>query len=181
MVHLCGLVYIPTLFFWVYNKYIIHWQIYMKTRSVLCVLCVYGAWVYDHGVYGQASSGMLCRHDWAVSIRAISILLANTIFSLGFQYFWMGFSLAGRYVSILLIHQGDFWIRPPESVEADSASTARAEPAESASTDSGGLIQKSPWWISRMDTYLKILKTLGEDSVCVLKFSKIPLLRYGKR
>ena len=49
----------------------------MKTRSVLCVLCVYGSWVYGHGVYGQASSGMLCRHDWAVSIRAISILLCS--------------------------------------------------------------------------------------------------------
>ena len=41
-----------------------------------------------------------------------------------------------------------------EPVEADSAGSARTEPAESASTDSWGLTQKSPWWISRMDTYL---------------------------
>ena len=74
-------------------------------------------------------------------------------------------------------------------MEADSAGFARAELAESASTGFQGLTQKSPTVISRMDTYLharasenpiqKILKTLGEDSFCVSKFSKKLVLRYG--
>ena len=63
----------------------------------------------------------------------------------------------------------------------------RARPAESASTGSQGLTQKSPTTISRMDTIyllvktpLKILKTLGGDSFCVLKFSQKLVLRYGR-
>ena len=39
-------------------------------------------------------------------------------------------------------------------MEADSAGSARAEPAESASTGFQGLTQKSPTVISRMDAYL---------------------------
>ena len=39
-------------------------------------------------------------------------------------------------------------------MKADSASSARAEPAESASTGFQGLTQKSPTVISRMDPYL---------------------------
>ena len=57
-------------------------------------------------------------------------------------------------MSIPLITVGDFLVRPQKPVEADSASFARAELAESASTGFQGLTQKSPTVISRMDTYL---------------------------
>ena len=43
-----------------------------------------------------------------------------------------------------------------EGQEADSAGSARAEPAESAWTGFQGLTQKSPTVISRMDTYLPV-------------------------
>ena len=46
-------------------------------------------------------------------------------------------------MSILLITVGDFLIRPQKPVEADSAGSARAEPAESAWTGIQGLSPNS--------------------------------------
>ena len=59
-------------------------------------------------------------------------------------------------MSILLIPVGDFKVRPQKPVEADSAGSAHAEPAESAWNGFQGLTQKSPTVISRMDTYLPV-------------------------
>ena len=70
------------------------------------------------------------------------------------KYITHCYKAASFFRVILLITVGDFWVRSWKPVEADFAGSVRAEPAESASTDSWGLTQKSPTVISRMDPYL---------------------------